>query len=404
MLFRSEELRQRGYIEQVMFEDSLKKLLEKENITFYIGFDPTADSLHIGHLIQLMVISRLQKAGHRPIVLIGDGTAMVGDPSGRNDMRKMLSVEQLKANTDAIKKQIERFISFEGDNGAILLTNGEWLTKLNLLEYMRDVGVQFNVNKMLAAECYTARIKDGLTFFEMAYMTLQAYDFMHLYEKYNCKLQVGGNDQWSNVIAGVGLNRKKHNVETYAVGTKLLTKSDGTKMGKTMGGALWLDKDKLSPYEFYQYFVNIEDASVENVLKLLTYLSIEEIDRLMLAKDEEINKVKKIAAFEITKIVHGEKEALKAQELSEAMFGKGISLEGIPETEGHVGDNLIDIAIKSGFGSSRSQIKTLIKQEGLSQNEEVIKDVNYVLKENDFVDNVAIIKKGKKNYYRIVNK
>ena len=399
-----EELRQRGYIEQVMFEDSLKKLLEKENITFYIGFDPTADSLHIGHLIQLMVISRLQKAGHRPIVLIGDGTAMVGDPSGRNDMRKMLSVEQLKANTDAIKKQIERFISFEGDNGAILLTNGEWLTKLNLLEYMRDVGVQFNVNKMLAAECYKARIKDGLTFFEMAYMTLQAYDFMHLYEKYNCKLQVGGNDQWSNVIAGVGLNRKKHNVETYAIGTKLLTKSDGTKMGKTMGGALWLDKDKLSPYEFYQYFVNIEDASVENVLKLLTYLSIEEIDRLMLAKDEEINKVKKIAAFEITKIVHGEKEALKAQELSEAMFGKGISLEGIPETEGHVGDNLIDIAIKSGFGSSRSQIKTLIKQEGLSLNEEVIKDVNYVLKENDFVDNVAIIKKGKKNYYRIVNK
>ncbi len=399
-----EELRQRGYIEQVMFEDSLKKLLEKENITFYIGFDPTADSLHIGHLIQLMVISRLQKAGHRPIVLIGDGTAMVGDPSGRNDMRKMLSVEQLKANTDAIKKQIERFISFEGDNGAILLTNGEWLTKLNLLEYMRDVGVQFNVNKMLAAECYKARIKDGLTFFEMAYMTLQAYDFMHLYEKYNCKLQVGGNDQWSNVIAGVGLNRKKHNVETYAIGTKLLTKSDGTKMGKTMGGALWLDKDKLSPYEFYQYFVNIEDASVENVLKLLTYLSIEEIDRLMLAKDEEINKVKKIAAFEITKIVHGEKEALKAQESSEAMFEKGISLEGIPETEGHVGDNLIDIAIKSGFGSSRSQIKTLIKQEGLSLNEEVIKDVNYVLKENDFVDNVAIIKKGKKNYYRIVNK
>ena len=397
-----DELRQRGYIEQVMFEDSLKELLEKEKITFYIGFDPTADSLHIGHLIQLMVISKLQKAGHRPIVLIGDGTAMIGDPSDRNDMRQMLSVEQLKANTDAVKKQVERFVSFEGENAAILLTNGEWLTKLNLLEYMRDVGVHFNVNKMLAAECYKARLKDGLTFFEMAYMTLQAYDFMHLYEKYNCKLQVGGNDQWSNVIAGVGLNRKKFGVETYAIGTQLLTNADGTKMGKTMGGALWLDKDKLSPYEFYQYFVNVEDASVENVLKQLTYLSLEAIEELMLAKDEEINEVKKIAAFEVTKIVHGEEEAKKARESSEAMFGEGVSLDGVPEIEGNIGDDLIDIAIKAGFGSSRGQIKTLIKQEGLSLNEGLVLDMNYTLKEEDFKDNIAIIKKGKKIYYKIV--
>ncbi len=397
-----EELRQRGYIEQVMFEDSLKELLEKEKITFYIGFDPTADSLHIGHLIQLMVISKLQKAGHRPIVLIGDGTAMIGDPSDRNDMRQMLSVEQLKANTDAVKKQVERFVSFEGENAAILLTNGEWLTKLNLLEYMRDVGVHFNVNKMLAAECYKARLKDGLTFFEMTYMTLQAYDFMHLYEKYNCKLQVGGNDQWSNVIAGVGLNRKKYGVETYAIGTQLLANADGTKMGKTMGGALWLDKDKLSPYEFYQHFVNIEDASVKNVLKQLTYLPLEAIEELMLAKYEEINEVKKIAAFEITKIVHGEEEAIKARESSEAMFGEGVSLDGVPEIEGNIGDDLIDIAIKAGFGSSRGQIKTLIKQEGLSLNEELVLDMNYTLKEEDFKDNIAIIKKGKKIYYKIV--
>ncbi|NLC96658.1 MAG: tyrosine--tRNA ligase [Erysipelotrichaceae bacterium] len=397
-----DELRQRGYIEQVMFEDSLKELLEKEKITFYIGFDPTADSLHIGHLIQLMVISKLQKAGHRPIVLIGDGTAMIGDPSDRNDMRQMLSVEQLKANTDAVKKQVERFVSFEGENAAILLTNGEWLTKLNLLEYMRDVGVHFNVNKMLAAECYKARLKDGLTFFEMTYMTLQAYDFMHLYEKYNCKLQVGGNDQWSNVIAGVGLNRKKYGVETYAIGTQLLANADGTKMGKTMGGALWLDKDKLSPYEFYQHFVNIEDASVKNVLKQLTYLPLEAIEELMLAKYEEINEVKKIAAFEITKIVHGEEEAIKARESSEAMFGEGVSLDGVPEIEGNIGDDLIDIAIKAGFGSSRGQIKTLIKQEGLSLNEELVLDMNYTLKEEDFKDNIAIIKKGKKIYYKIV--
>lgn len=397
-----DELRQRGYIEQVMFEDSLKELLDKEKVTFYIGFDPTADSLHIGHFIQLMMISHLQKAGHRPIVLVGDGTAFIGDPSDRNDMRKMLSEEQLKINTESIKKQIERFIAFEGENAAILLNNGDWLTKLNLLDYMRDIGVHFNVNKMLAADCYKTRLKEGLTFFEMTYMTLQAYDYMNLYEKYNCRLQVGGNDQWSNVIAGVGLIRKKHGTETYAIGTSLLTKSDGSKMGKTMGGALWLDKDKLSPYEFYQYFVNIEDESVEKILKQLTYLSLDEINNLILVEGEGINEVKKIAAFEITKIVHGEEEAKKAQASSEAMFGDGDILDGVPEINAKIGDDLIEIAIKAGFGDSRSQIKTLIKQEGFSLNDEYVKDMNYVLKEEDFKDNIAIIKKGKKTYYKII--
>ena len=298
-----DKIKERGYIEQIMFEESFKELLEKESVTFYIGFDPTADSLHIGHFIQLMMISHLQKAGHRPIILLGAGTAMIGDPSDRNDMRQMLSEEQLKHNTAGMKKQMERFISFEGENAAILLNNADWLLKLNLLDYMRSIGVHFNVNRMLAADSYKSRLDSGLTFFEMAYMTLQAYDFKYLYENYNCRLQIGGNDQWSNVIAGVGLIRKTHGVEAYAIGTRLLTKSDGTKMGKTMGGALWLDKDKLSPYEFYQYFVNIDDEDVENVLKQLTYLPLEEIEELVSVKGEKLNEAKKIAAYEITKII-----------------------------------------------------------------------------------------------------
>lgn len=397
-----EELKKREYIEQIMFEDSFKELLEKEKLTFYIGFDPTADSLHIGHFIQLMMISYLQKAGHKPIILLGAGTAMIGDPSDRNDMRQMLTEEQLVINAAGMKKQMERFISFEGENAAIILNNSDWLSKLNLLDYMRNIGIHFNVNKMLAADCYKTRLKSGLTFFEMSYMTLQAYDFMYLYEKYNCKLQIGGNDQWSNVIAGVGLIRKKHETETYAIGTRLLTKADGSKMGKTMGGALWLDKDKLSSYEFYQYFINIDDADVEIVLKQLTYLSLEEIKKLISVDGEKLNEAKKIAAFEITKIIHGEDEALKAKEASEAMFGDGINLDGIPEIEGKVGDKLTDLAIKAGFGTSRGQIKTLIKQNGLSLNEEIVKDMNYLLTEEDFESDIAVIKKGKKVYYKIV--
>ena len=397
-----DKIKERGYIEQIMFEESFKELLEKESVTFYIGFDPTADSLHIGHFIQLMMISHLQKAGHRPIILLGAGTAMIGDPSDRNDMRQMLSEEQLKHNTAGMKKQMERFISFEGENAAILLNNADWLLKLNLLDYMRSIGVHFNVNRMLAADSYKSRLDSGLTFFEMGYMTLQAYDFKYLYENYNCRLQIGGNDQWSNVIAGVGLIRKTHGVEAYAIGTRLLTKSDGTKMGKTMGGALWLDKDKLSPYEFYQYFINIDDVDVENVLKQLTYLPLEEIEELVSVKGAKLNEAKKIAAYEITKIIHGEEEAEKAKESSEALFGDGISLDAIPELKGNVGDDLIDLAIEAGFGNSRGQIKTLIKQDGLSLNEEIIKDMNYKLTEKDFEDDIAIIKKGKKVYYKIV--
>lgn len=399
-----DKLRQRGYIEQVMFEDNLRELFDKESVTFYMGFDPTADSLHIGHFKSLMVISLLQKAGHKPIILVGGGTAQIGDPSDRNDMRQMLSKEQLEHNVECIKKQLMRFVSFEGDNAAIILDNAEWLTKLNLLDYMRDIGIHFNVNKMLAADCYKARLESGLTLFEMTYMTLQAYDFKHLYDKYNCKLQVGGNDQWSNVIAGVSLIRKKEQKEAYAMGISLLLNTDGTKMGKTKGGAVWLDKDKFSPYEFYQYIVNTSDEDIENILKQLTYLPLEEIEKLVSIKGEALNEAKKRAAFEVTKIVHGEEEAIKAQQTSEAMFGDGTSIEAMPEIKGNVGDDLIDLAIEAGFGDSRGQIKQLIKQNGLSLNEEIINDMNYLLKEKDFKDNVAIIKKGKKVYYKIVRK
>lgn len=399
-----DELRERGYLEQVMFEESLKKLVDKEKITFYLGIDPTADSLHIGHFIPMMVISHLQKAGHKPIILLGAGTAVVGDPSDRNDMRQMMSEEQLAHNANSIKKQIERFASFEGENGAILLNNADWLKELNLLKYMREIGVHFNVNKMLAADCYKTRLKSGLTFFEMSYMTLQAYDFKYLHDKYNCKLQIGGNDQWSNVIAGADLIRKTEKEEAYAIGIKLLTKSDGTKMGKTMGGALWLDKDKISPYEFYQYFINVDDEDVETILRMLTFLPLDEIKKLVSVEGSELNEAKKVAAFEITKLIHGEEEALKAQEASEALFGEGFSLEGMPEIEGNIGDNLLDLSIKAGFGDSRGQIKTLIKQGGLSLNDNIVDDLNYIITEEDFENNIAIIKKGKKIYCKIIRK
>lgn len=399
-----DELRERGYLEQVMFEESLKKLVDKEKITFYLGIDPTADSLHIGHFIPMMVISHLQKAGHKPIILLGAGTAVVGDPSDRNDMRQMMSEEQLAHNASSIKQQIERFASFEGENGAILLNNADWLKELNLLKYMREIGVHFNVNKMLAADCYKTRLKSGLTFFEMSYMTLQAYDFKYLHDKYNCKLQIGGNDQWSNVIAGADLIRKTEKEEAYAIGIKLLTKSDGTKMGKTMGGALWLDKDKISPYEFYQYFINVDDEDVETILRMLTFLPLDEIKELVSVEGSELNEAKRVAAFEITKLIHGEEEALKAQEASEALFGEGYSLEGMPEIDGNIGDNLLDLSIKAGFGDSRGQIKTLIKQGGLSLNDNIVDDLNYIITEEDFENNIAIIKKGKKIYCKIIRK
>ena len=300
-----DELMERGYVEQITHEE-LKDTLNNEHISFYIGIDPTADSLHVGHFMSLIVASRMQKAGHKPIILVGGGTATIGDPSGKTDMRKMLSREQIDNNVAHIKKQIEKFLSFEGENGAIIVNNADWLLDLHFVDFMRDIGSLFSVNKMLAAECYKQRMERGLTFFELGYMLMQSYDFLHLYNTYGCKLEMGGNDQWSNILGGVDLIRRVGHSDSYGLTFKLLTTKEGKKMGKTEKGALWLDPEKTSPYEFYQYWRNIDDADVKTVLSLLTFLPMDEVNRLASLKDEKINEAKKVAAFEITKLIHGE--------------------------------------------------------------------------------------------------
>ena len=293
------ELEDRGYIEQLTHEKEIRELLKKESVSFYIGIDPTADSLHIGHFVALMVASRLQKAGHKPIILMGGGTANIGDPSGKTDMRKMMTKETIENNVACIKKQAERFVSFEGENAAIIVNNADWLLDLNFIDFMRKIGTLFSVNKMLAAECYKARLDTGLTFFEMGYMLMQSYDFLYLHDKYGCKMQIGGNDQWSNIIGGVELIRKVGADDSYGLTFSLLTTADGKKMGKTEKGALWLNSERTSPYEFYQYWRNIGDAEVEKVLKILTFLPMEEVEKLSNLKDEQINEAKKVAAVEI---------------------------------------------------------------------------------------------------------
>ncbi|HAA63924.1 MAG TPA: tyrosine--tRNA ligase, partial [Thermoanaerobacter sp.] len=305
-------LQERGYIQQMTHEEEIRELLEKEKITFYIGFDPTADSLHVGHFLQIMVMSHMQKAGHRPIVLIGGGTAMVGDPSGRTDMRKILTREEINRNAEAFKKQMQRLIDFS-DGKAIMANNADWLLNLNYIEFLRDIGVHFSVNRMLTAECFKSRLERGLSFLEFNYMLMQAYDFLELNKRYNCVMQMGGDDQWSNIIAGIELIRKKEGKQAYGMTFTLLTTSEGKKMGKTEKGAVWLDPNKTSPYEFYQYWRNIADADVEKALALLTFLPMDEVRRLGALKDKEINEAKKVLAYEVTKLIHGEEEAIKAQ-------------------------------------------------------------------------------------------
>jgi tyrosyl-tRNA synthetase len=397
-----EELKQRGYIEQLTHEKELKEEFNKGSVSFYIGIDPTANSMHIGHFVALMVASRLQKAGHRPIILMGGGTAAIGDPSGRTDMRQMLTREQLDSNVEAIKKQAERFVSFEGENAAIIVNNKDWLLNLNYIEFMRDIGSKFTVAKMIAQECYKNRLETGLTFFEMGYLLLQSYDFYYLHENYNCKLQIGGNDQWSNIIGGVELIRKIGAEDSYGLTFKLLTTADGKKMGKTAKGALWLNPEKTSPYEFYQYWRNIGDTEVRKVLSLLTFLPDEEVDRLSSLQDEKINEAKKIAAFEITKLIHGEEEAIKAAEAAEALFGNGGNLENMPTLKLENVDILIlDAIVLTGITPSKGQAKQLIAQGGITLNDEKISDIGYRLSEKDFKDGYAIIKKGKKVYYKL---
>lgn len=396
-------LNKRNYIEQITHPEELKELLGKEKISFYIGIDPTADSLHVGHFVSLMVASHMQKAGHRPIILVGGGTATIGDPSGKTDMRKMLSREEIDHNVACIKKQVEKFVSFEGENAAIIVNNADWLLDLKFVDFVREIGSLFSVNKMLAAECYKQRLETGLTFFEMSYMLMQSYDFWYLYNKYGCKLEMGGNDQWSNIIGGVDLIRKIGKDDSFGLTFRLLTTKEGKKMGKTEKGALWLDPNKTSSYEFYQYWRNVEDESVKTVMQMLTFLPDEKIEELASYKDERINEAKKILAFEITKLIHGEEEAKKAEEASNALFsGKG-SLDNMPTvTLDSRNITILDAIIKCNIAPSKGQARTLITQGGITLNDEKITDTNYTLSEKDFANDYAILKKGKKVFYKLI--
>lgn len=388
-------LRARGFIKQTVYEEELYELLGKESVLFYIGFDPTADSLHIGHFMQLIAMKHMQDAGHKPIILIGGGTAMVGDPSGRTDMRSMMTKETIAHHVECFKAQMSRFITFEGENGAIIVNNADWLLNLNYVDFLRDIGAHFSVNKMLTAECYRARMEKGLTFLEFNYMLMQAYDFLVLNQKYNCQLELGGDDQWSNILAGADLIRRKERKSAFAMTFTLLTTSEGKKMGKTQKGAVWLDENKTSPYEFYQYWRNTADSDVEKCLKLLTFLPLEEIAELTKYQDERMNAAKERLAFELTKLVHGEERAVSAQNQARAAFGGG---EGMPEKT-VFGENLtlLHVFIETGLVTSNGEARRLVAQGGVSVNEERVSDVNMIVPANDFV-----LHKGKKVHIKVV--
>lgn len=398
-----DELLERGYIKQFTHEEETRKLLENEKITFYIGFDPTADSLHVGHFIAMMFMAHMQRAGHRPIALIGGGTGMVGDPSGKTDMRKMMTRETVQHNVDSIKKQMEKFIDFSDDK-ALIVNNADWLLDLNYVDFLREVGVHFSVNRMLTAECFKQRLEKGLSFLEFNYMLMQGYDFYVLNQKYNCKMELGGDDQWSNMIAGVELVRRKAQEQAMAMTCTLLTNSQGQKMGKTVGGALWLNPEKTSPYDFYQYWRNVDDADVEKCLALLTFLPMDEVRRLGALEGAEINNAKKVLAFEVTKLVHGEEEAKKAEEAAMALFAGGADMSNVPTvsiTKEELGSSIIDIMASTKILPSKKEGRRLVEQGGLSLNGEKVTDVSRVLTEEDFEDGIALIKRGKKNYNKI---
>ncbi len=400
-------LQERGFIKQMSHEDEIKELLEKEKITFYIGFDPTADSLHVGHFIALMMMSHMQKAGHRPICLLGGGTGMVGDPSGKDEMRQMLTAEFINHNIECFKKQMSRFIDFT-DGRAVLANNADWLLDLNYVKLLREVGVHFSVNRMLTAECFKKRLERGLSFFEFNYMIMQSYDFWKLHQTYGCIMQLGGDDQWSNMLAGVELIRRKEQKPAFCITSRLLTTSDGRKMGKTEKGALWLDAEKTSPYDFYQYWRNVDDSDVENCLSLLTFLPMDEVRRLSSLKDAEINTAKKVLAFEVTKLVHGEEEAEKARQAAEALFGGGTDLSNVPAIEIAAADmnaKIIDVLTAGKVFSSKREARQMIVQGGLYIKDTAVSDPEAFLSPGMFdAEKSLLIRKGKKKYFRLIAK
>ena len=389
-------LRERGFIKQTVYEDELYEKLGKESVPFYIGFDPTADSLHVGHFLQLIAMHHMQKAGHKPIILIGGGTAMIGDPSGRTDMRSMMTKETIAHNVECFKKQMSKFISFEGENAAIIVNNADWELNLNYIDFLRDIGAHFSVNEMLRAKCFETRLERGLSFLEFNYMLLQAYDFLVLYQKYGCCLELGGDDQWSNILAGANLIRIKERKPSFAMTFTLLTTSEGKKMGKTAKGALWLDENKTSPYEFYQYWRNTADADVEKCLKLLTYLSLEEIAELCRYQDERINKAKEVLAYELTKMVHGEQAANTAQSQAKAAFGGGdaeLLTKNVPADTATV----LAAIVAAGICKSNGEARRLIDQGAVSVGDEKVTDYNMPVPAKEFV-----LHKGKKVHVKIV--
>ena len=401
-------LKERDLIKQITFEDEFKKLVESESTSVYLGIDPTADSIHIGHFIPLMLMSYFQKCGHRPILLIGGGTALIGDPSGKTDMRKMLTKEDIQNNVEEIKKQVSKFISFEGENAAIIANNADWILDLNYMDFIRTYGVHFNVNRMLAAECYKQRLDKGLTFFELNYMLMQSYDFLQLFENHNCKIQLGGDDQWSNMLSGVELIRKIHHNGSFCVTCPLLLNSEGRKMGKTEKGALWLNPKKTSPYEFYQYWRNIGDSEVKDVLRMLTFLPMEEIEKLANLKNEQINEAKKVAAFEITKLIHGEEEAINAKKTSEDLFESQNASENMPvfklekinlNLDNEI--NILDLMVLSDLAPSKGQSRILINQGGILIDDIKISDVNHMISNSEFNKGFIVIRKGKKIFLKI---
>lgn len=391
-------LKERGFIQQLTHEDEIIELFEKEKITFYIGFDPTADSLHVGHFLGMMVMAHMQKAGHRPVCLIGGGTTMVGDPSGKTDMRKMMTQEDIVYNGERFKKQMQRFIDFSEDK-ALLVNNADWLLKLNYIEFLRDIGAHFSVNRMLTAECFKQRLDKGLSFLEFNYMLMQAYDFLELNRQYNCIMQMGGDDQWSNILAGADLIRRKESKPAYGLTFTLLTTSDGRKMGKTEKGALWLDAEKTSPYTFYQYWRNIDDADVEKCLALLTFMPMDEVRKLGALKDKEINIAKKVLAFEVTKLIHGAEEAEKAQQAAEALFNGAGALDNVPTvsiTSNMMGMKVLDVLAATKIVPSKSEGRRLIQQGGLYIGDTKVTDLDLTLTDDLFENKSLLVRKGKK--------
>ena len=390
-------LRRRGFIKQTVYEEELYEKLGKESVPFYIGFDPTADSLHVGHFLTLIAMHHMQQAGHRPIILIGGGTGMIGDPSGRTDMRQLMTRETVEHNVECFKKQMAKFIDFEGENAAIIVNNADWLLQLNYVDFLREIGAHFSVNKMLTAECFKQRLERGLSFLEFNYMLMQAYDFLVLNRKYGCALELGGDDQWSNILAGANLIRIKERKPAYAMTFTLLTTSDGRKMGKTAKGAVWLDENKTTPYEFYQYWRNVNDADVEKCMKLLTYLPVEQIEEICRYRDERINAAKETLAYELTKEVHGEEKAETARAQAKAAFsgGAGDMLEKTAEGA----QTVVDAMVLCGVCKSKGEARRLIEQGGVSVNDEKVTDANMPVPASEF-----ILQKGKKVRVKVLVK